>query len=145
MPHCPHRWAQVRKASTESFIELLLNTPCPTPSSHEGFGDHRVGELGVGRVRKICCLWLDVGPAAPKGGNQHQQEKPQVPQARGTDQCKASDHHEHLDSHCSAGLCSDLNLMDSWPVSPGSDHFTGCRCKLLCSFFRWPDIYLAFK
>lgn len=147
MPHCPHRWAQVRKASTESFIELLLNTPfpCHTPSSHKGFGGHRVGELGMGGVRKICSLWIDGGPAVPKRGSRHQQEKPQVPQARGMDQCKAAEHHASPDPYCSAGLCSDLNLMDSRPVSPGGDHFTGCHCRLLCSFFRWPDIYLAFK
>jgi hypothetical protein len=36
MPHCPHRWAQVRQASTESFLELLLSPPssCPTQSPH---------------------------------------------------------------------------------------------------------------
>lgn len=55
MPHCPHRWAQVRKASTASLtellfpellftelllIELLFSTPPPPlPDPHEGFGE----------------------------------------------------------------------------------------------------------
>lgn len=133
MPYCPHRWAQVRKASTESFIELLLSTPfpCPTQSPHEGFGGHRMGDHSMRGVSQKDLL-LSSRESTDNSRKSHFTSTPRLA-ARKSTKCRPS--MKRVDSDCNG-------CQASIPMHQASH---SCHFKLAHLFFRWPDIYLALK
>ena len=122
MPHCPHRWAQVRKASTEPFTVLFLNTPspplpCPLPWRFWGHGEGKLGMRGVRQAPQLPLARYELGLSP--GGPADSSRRIHCPRwLVGTDQ------HPGVGSSYTAGVLFRLNISALGLVSPSLSHYT---------------------